>query len=41
MLQRLGLQASTARGVGLIPGQGIKILHAVWYSQKKVIIIVC
>ena len=43
MVQWLGLQASTARDMGLIPGQGTKILHAVWYSKKKkkVIIIVC
>ena len=25
---------STTGGAGLIPGQGIKILHAVWCSQK-------
>ena len=33
--QWLGLHASTARGPGLIPGWGTKILQAVWCGQKK------
>ena len=32
---RLGLCVSTATGTGSIPGQGTKILHAGWHSQKK------
>ena len=35
MVQWLGLLASTAGGMGSIPGQGTKILHAVWCSQNK------
>ena len=35
VVQWLGLHASTAGDTGLIPGQGTKILHAVWDSQKK------
>ena len=31
----LRLHASNAGGVGSIPGQGTKIPHAVWHSQKK------
>ena len=31
----LRLQASTAGGVGSIPGQGTKIPHDTWLSQKK------
>ena len=27
--------ASTAGGTGSIPGQGTKIPHATWHSQKK------
>ena len=27
--------ASTAGGMGLIPGQGTKILHAAQYSQRE------
>ena len=34
-VQWLGLRASTAGGTGSIPGQGTKIPHAVWCSQKK------
>ena len=34
-VQWLRLRASTAGGAGLIPGQGTKIPHAVWHSQKK------
>ena len=34
-VQSLRLRASTAEGAGLIPGQGTKIPHAVWCSQKK------
>jgi len=30
-----GLHASTEGGLGLIPGQGIKILHAPWLSQER------
>ena len=26
---------STAGGMGLIPGQGTKILHGMWGNQKK------
>ena len=33
--QRLGLHASTAGQVGLIPGQGIKIPHATAQQKKK------
>lgn len=33
MVQRLRLGASNAAVVGLIPGQGMKILHAAWRSQ--------
>ena len=32
--QWLRLQASTAGGMGSVPGQGIKIPHAAWWSQK-------
>ena len=35
MVQGLGLRAFTAEDTGSIPGQGTKILQAVWYSQKK------
>ena len=35
MFQRLRLHASTARGIGSIPGQGIEIQQAAWQSQKK------
>lgn len=35
MVQWLGLHAVTAKGPGLIPGQGIKILQSVRHSQKK------
>ena len=34
-VQWLGLGAFTAKGTGWIPGQGTKILRAVWRSQKK------
>ena len=34
-VQWLRLRASTAGGTGLIPGQGTKILHAMWHGQKK------
>ena len=34
-VQWLRLRASTAGVVGLIPGQGTKILQAVQYGQKK------
>ena len=33
-VQWLRLCASTAGGMGLIPGQGTKILHAAQHSQK-------
>ena len=33
--QWLGLWAFTAKGAGLIPGQGTKIPQAVWCDQKK------
>ena len=32
--QGLGLQASTAGGVGSTPGQGTKIPHILWHGQK-------
>ena len=35
MVQWLGLHAVTAKGPGLIPGQGIKILQSVQHSQEK------
>ena len=34
-VQWLGRCASTAGGMGLIPGEGTKILHATWSGQKK------
>ena len=34
-VQRLRFRTSTAGGVGLIPGQGTKILHAMQCGQKK------
>ena len=34
-VQRLGLHASTARGMGLIPGWGTKMPHAMQHRQKK------
>ena len=34
-VQGLRLCASTAGGAGLIPGQGTKILYALWHSKKK------
>ena len=35
MVHWLGLCALTAKGLGLIPGQGTKILHAMQHEQKK------
>ena len=35
MVQWLRLHASTAVGIGSIPGQGTKILHAIWPKKKK------
>ena len=35
-VQRLRLRASTAGGAGSIPGQGTKIPHATWCSQKQI-----
>ena len=35
VVQWLRLHASTAEGLGSIPGQGTKIPHAVWYGQKE------
>ena len=35
MVQWLRLRASTARGMGSIPGQGSKIPHGAWWDQKK------
>ena len=35
MVQWLRLQASNAKRVGLIPGQGIKIPHGQIYTKKK------
>ena len=34
-IQWLRLCTSTARGMGLIPGQGTETLHDVWHGQKK------
>ena len=34
-VQWLRLHASTAGGVGLIPGWGTKIPHAMWRKKKK------
>ena len=34
-VQWLGLHASTARGMGSIPGRGTKILHATPRPKKK------
>ena len=34
-VQWLRLHASTARGMGLIPGQGAKIPHTMWHGQLK------
>ena len=36
MVQWLRLCASTAEGMGLISGQGTKILHAAWHDQKQI-----
>ena len=33
--QQLRLQASTVGGTGLIPGQGIRMQHAMWCVQKE------
>ena len=33
-VQWLTLHASTAGGVGSIPGQGTKIPHALWHGQN-------
>ena len=35
VVQQLGLGAFTAKGLGLIPGQGTKIPYAAWCGQKK------
>ena len=35
VVQWLGLHASTAGGMGSIPGQGTKILYATQHGQKK------
>ena len=35
VVQWLGLCASTAGGMGSIPGGGTKIPHAPWYGQKQ------
>ena len=35
VVQWLRLHTSNAEGMGLIPGQGTKIPHATWCSQKK------
>ena len=34
VIQALKLHVTNAGGAGLIPGQGTKISHAMWYSQK-------
>ena len=33
-VQWLRLRTSNAGGMGSIPGQGAKILHAVWHGKK-------
>ena len=35
MVQWLRLNASSAEGTVLIPGQGTKIPNALWHGQKK------
>ena len=35
MVHWLRLHASAAEGTGSIPGQGTKILQAVWYGQEQ------
>ena len=35
VVQWLRLSASTAGGMGLIPGQGTKIPYATWHNPKK------
>ena len=35
VVQWLRLLTSTSEGMGLIPGWGTKILHALWHSKKK------
>ena len=35
MVQQLRTYTSPTEGMGLIPGQGTKILHAVWQWLKK------
>ena len=35
LVQWLGLHASTAKGMGVIPGWGTWIPYAAWHSQKK------
>ena len=32
---QLGLCASTAGGLGLIPGRGTEIPHAAWHGQRR------
>ena len=34
-VQRLGLWAFTAKGMGSIPGQGSEILQAMWHGKEK------
>ena len=36
VVQWLRLGASDARGMGLIPGRGTKIPHALWHGQKYI-----
>ena len=38
MVRRLRLHASIAQCMGGIPGRGTKILHAVWHSQKLLLL---
>ena len=35
VVQWLGHYTSTAESIGSIPGQGTKILHAVWLGHQK------
>ena len=40
-VQWLRICASTAGGMGWIPGQGTKISNATWYSQKNLSLEIC
>ena len=34
VVQEFRLSTNIAQGVGLIPGQGTNMLHAMWYGQN-------